>query len=272
MTTSGQGRRFRELHHREGEALVLANAWDAGSARVIEACGVEAIATTSSGVAWSCGWPDGNALPPRELAEVVRRIVRVITVPLTVDAEAGYSDDPVKAADAVSAVMDAGAVGVNLEDGSGPPALLCAKIEAAKRAAARAGVDLFVNARTDVFLRGLVAAGERVAETVRRARAYREAGADGIFVPRASTPDDIRALVAGVTLPLNVMVVPELPSVRELAALGVRRVSAGGAIAQAAHGLTRRLATGMLREGTYAQMAEGGVPYGDLNGIFPKDT
>jgi 2-methylisocitrate lyase-like PEP mutase family enzyme len=270
MTTSGQGSRFRALHARAGEVLVLANAWDAGSARVIEACGVEAIATTSSGVAWACGWPDGNALPPRELADMVRRIVRVISVPLTVDAEAGYSDDPAQAAESVRAVMDAGAVGVNLEDGGGSPALLGAKIAAVKKAAASAGVDLFVNARTDVFLRGLVAAGERVAETIRRARQYQEAGADGIFVPLASAPEDIRALVAGVSLPLNVMVVPGLPSVAELAQLGVRRVSAGAAIVQAVHGLTRRLATAMLREGTYAEMPQGAMPYAELNGLFPR--
>lgn len=265
-----QDRRFRALHERAGQPLVLPNAWDAGSARVIEACGAEAIATTSSGVAWACGWPDGNAMAPRELAAAVERIARVITVPLTVDAEAGYSDDPVAAGDAVRAVLDAGAVGVNLEDGGGTPELLCAKIEAAKRAARHAGVDLFVNARTDVFLRGLVGVGERVAETIRRARAYREAGADGIFVPRASEPEDIRALVDGVVLPLNVMIVPGLANVSTLAELGVRRVSAGSALAQAALGRTRRLASAMLREGSYAEMPEDAVPYPEMNALVAE--
>jgi 2-methylisocitrate lyase-like PEP mutase family enzyme len=161
---------FRALHG-PGRILVLPNAWDAGSARLIESCGATAIATTSSGVAWACGYPDGDVLPTDILVDAVARITRVLTVPLTVDAEGGYSKEPARVAETIAALVDAGAVGVNLEDGAvEPPALLCAKIAAAKKVAERAGVDLFVNARTDVFLRGLGAPERRVAETLARAR------------------------------------------------------------------------------------------------------
>ncbi len=270
-TSSAMGSWFRALHD-VGQLLVLPNAWDAGSARLIESCGASAIATTSAGVAWACGYPDGDAIPPRVLADAVARIARVISVPLTVDAEGGYSDGPEHVGETIRALVDAGAVGVNLEDGARPPEVLCAKIEAARRAAAHAGVELFINARTDVFLRGLATPDARVSETLTRATRYRDAGCDGIFVPAASAPADIAALVAGTALPVNVMLVPTLPSMAALARLGIRRVSAGAAIAQAAHGLTRRLAMHLLAagDGAHGSLFEGAATYGELNGLFPK--
>lgn len=261
-------RRFHALHA-AGRTLVLPNAWDAGSARLIESCGADAIATTSSGVAWANGYPDGDAIPPRVLADAVARIARVITVPLSVDAEGGYSHDAAAVGDTIRALIDAGAVGVNLEDGAEhPPEVLCAKIAAARTAAERAGVALFINARTDVFLRGLVPPEARVAETLARAARYRDAGCDGLFVPALSDPAAIAAVVQGTPLPVNVMMVPQLPPLRVLAELGVRRVSAGAAIAQAVHGLTRRLAAGMLAGGDHAPLFDGPVPYGELNALF----
>jgi len=260
---------FRRLHE-PGQLLVLPNAWDAGSARLVESCGATAIATTSSGVSWACGYPDGDALPPRLLAAAVSRIARVLSVPLTVDIEGGYSAEPRLVGEVVTAVVDAGAVGINLEDGAGSPALLCAKIEAAKKAAARAGVDLFVNARTDVFLRGLASPERAVEETIERARQYGAAGCDGVFTPRASDPRAIRELATAIALPLNVMVLPNLPPVAELRRLGVRRVSAGSAIAQAAHAITRRAASQLLGDGRYDAMFEAAVAYGELNALFQE--
>lgn len=262
--------RAEEFHrlHEPGRLLVLANAWDAGSARVIEACGASAIATTSAGVAWACGYPDGDALPPRLLNASVAAIARVLSVPLTVDIEGGYSAEARPVGEVVAAVLDAGAVGINLEDGGAPPALLCAKIEAARTAAVRAGVELFINARTDVFLRGLVAPERAVDETLERARQYRAAGCDGIFTPYASDPRAVRALVAGIDAPLNLMILPTLPAVAELRELGVRRLSAGSAIAQAAHAVTRRAATRLLNDGRYDALFEASVAYGELNALF----
>jgi len=259
---------FRRLHHAD-TPLVLANAWDAGSARLIESCGAPAIATTSAGLAWSRGYPDGDALPPRILAVAVAEITRVLSVPLTVDVEGGYASAPKAVGETVAAVVGAGAVGINLEDGAGSPDLSCAKIAAAKAAATRAGVDLFVNARTDVYLRGLVPPERAVEETIARAHRYRDAGCDGLFVPYLKEPAAIRSIVGGVALPLNVMVLPTLPPVADLHTLGVRRISAGSAIAQAAYGTARRAATLLLAEGRYDAMFEGtAATYGDMNALF----
>src|SRR4029077_14943251 len=217
---------FRQLH-RGPELLLLANCWDAGSARLLASLGARAVATTSAGVAWAHGYPDADALPVDRLIATVGAMARVIQVPLTVDMESGYSNDPVAVGDAVAALVDAGAVGINIEDGAGSPDLLAAKIGAAKQAAARRGVDLFVNARTDVYLRGLVPEGARAAETLVRAARYRDAGADGIFVPKLVAPDAIREIAAAAGLPLNVLAWPGLPPAAELAVLGVRRLSVG---------------------------------------------
>src|SRR5580700_1593138 len=145
---------FRNLHRGPG-LLLLPNAWDAITARLIERLGAKAIATTSAGLAWSRGYADGNALPDDQLIAATRDIARVIRVPLTVDIEAGYSDDPRTVARLVTRVLSVGVVGINVEDGTGSPDLLCQKIAAIRENAAHSGVDLFINARTDVYLRGI---------------------------------------------------------------------------------------------------------------------
>jgi 2-methylisocitrate lyase-like PEP mutase family enzyme len=247
-TPQGQAETFRALHAK-GELLLLANAWDAGSARVIETCGSLAIATTSAGLAWSRGYADGGALPPRVLEAAVGEIVRTVRVPVTVDIEQGYSADPAAAAETVTALIHAGAVGINIEDGADAPNVLCSKIEAARMAAARAGVALFVNARTDVYLRGLASDNEAVDEVLARIERYRAAGCDGLFVPMLAETA-IRAVVRAVEpLPFNLMAVPGLPPAVTLAGLGVRRLSAGAAIAQAALGLSHQLAAQFLGSG-----------------------
>ena len=258
---------FRALHV-PGRPVRIANAWDAGSARLIESCGAPALATTSAGLAWARGYPDGNALPITVLATAVAEIVRVIRVPLSVDAEGGYADDPARVGENVRAIVDAGGVGINIEDGSGAPDVLVAKIEAARAAAERMGVRIFINARTDVYLRGLVAPEAAVAESLARGARYASAGADGLFVPGVKDPDAIRALAAGSTLPLNVLVVPGLPPVAELAALGVARVSAGSGIAQTAAGIARRAAIEFLDEGRFDTILERDADYRTLNALF----
>src|SRR5262245_54553461 len=177
--TTGTAERAREFHRLHGEGLlVLANVWDAGSARLVESLGAKALATSSAALAWTHGYADGDLLPVRLLVGTVAAITRVTKLPLTVDVEGGYSGDPAAVGEAVAEVIDAGGVGINLEDGAGSPDLLCAKIERAKAAGERLGVDLFVNARTDVYLRGLEPADRRVDETLARAERYRAAGAD----------------------------------------------------------------------------------------------
>jgi 2-methylisocitrate lyase-like PEP mutase family enzyme len=252
---------FRNLHLGP-DVLILANAWDAGSARLLESLGARAIATTSAGLAWSCGYPDGDALPTERLLDAVRSIARVVRAPLSIDVEAGYSNDPGKVADLVAALADAGAVGINLEDGTSKPELLAAKIERIKRARGH----VFVNARTDVYLRGLVE-GDKVAESVRRARLFRESGADGLFVPKVVAAGDIRAIASAAELPLNVLAWQGLPSLEELRALGVRRLSAGSAIAQTSIAQATVAARAFLHDGSLTPVA-GGPSYAELNALF----
>jgi 2-methylisocitrate lyase-like PEP mutase family enzyme len=261
---------FRALHG-QGELLILANAWDAGSARLIESCGARALATSSAAVAWSCGYSDRGAIPPGVLVGAVRAIARVITVPLSVDVEHGYSDEPETVAETIAALIDVGAVGINIEDGTASPNLLAAKIEAAKNAAAKAGVDLFVNARTDVFLRHPVQ-DDVVEEVIRRASLYRAAGCDGLFPIRMSDPEMIRSVAAAIDpLPLNVLAGPGLPAAAELRALGVRRLSAGSAPAEAALGLTRRLMAGFLADGrSDPLLLPDNMAWSAMNALFAK--
>lgn len=257
---------FRQLH--QGPALLkIANVWDAGSAVLVQSLGAPALATTSAGVAWALGYADGNHVPIEEHAAAVRRIVRVARVPVSVDSEAGYSDDPAVVADNILRLTEAGAVGINLEDGAGSTALLARKIEAIKGASARSGVDIFINARCDVWLKRL-APGREVDEVLLRARDYAAAGADGLFAAGATAPSDIEALVNGQPLPLNVMARPALPGPDELQRLGVRRLSAGSAISEAAWGRAKRAAAGFLSQGGGADLYDGATPYPEVNGLF----
>lgn len=256
---------FRRLH--DTGLLVLANAWDAGSARLIESLGAKALATTSAGVAWSHGYPDGDFLPVRLVVATVSDITRAVRVPLSVDMEGGYASDPAAVGEAVAAVLDAGAVGINLEDGSGEPKLLCAKIEQAKRAGARLGVDVFVNARTDVYLRDL-APKRRVDETLARAGRYQAAGADGLFVPGLADSNEIQAIASATPLALNVLAWPGLAPASTLAALGVRRLSAGSGMAQVVFGRIAALAAAFMRDGASDPLAEGAMLYGEINALM----
>lgn len=258
--------RFRTLHARG--LLRLANAWDAGTARLIEHLGAPAVATTSAGLAWAQGYPDGDKLDPDALVQTVTGIARVITVPLTVDVEGGYSNDPAHVATTVLRVVRAGAAGINLEDGADDPALLVAKIHAIREACTAQGVDVFINARTDVYLRGLATEGMRVDETLRRAAAYREAGADGLFVPGLVDADAIRAIAADCGLPLNVMLRPHLQDLAALEALGVRRISTGSSLAESMYGRLAAQVGTFLREDRTALPDPQAMGYGAINGLF----
>jgi 2-methylisocitrate lyase-like PEP mutase family enzyme len=262
---------FRDLH--QGPALlVLPNAWDAGSARLIESLGAKAIATTSAGLAWSRGYPDGNMLPNEQLTAAARDIARRIRVPLSVDIEAGYSDDARAVARLAAGLLDVGAVGINIEDGSDSPDLLCRKIEAIREHAARSGVDIFINARTDVYLRGMASGEAAVEEVIGRVSRYRTAGCDGLFVPGLSEGKAIAALAAAIRpMPLNLMATPGLLSIDVLQQWGVRRLSAGSAIAEAALGCTSRLTAGFL-SGAVNELFSATAGYARMNALFADGT
>ncbi|MEU6257195.1 isocitrate lyase/phosphoenolpyruvate mutase family protein [Streptomyces sp. NPDC047043] len=261
---------FRSLHV-PGRPLVLPNAWDTTSARLIEDAGAAAIATTSAGLAWALGSADGDRLDRDRALAAAADIAAAVDVPVSADIESGYAPDADGVADTIRAVLAAGAVGVNIEDalyeaGTGPlrsVAEQSERIAAAREAADAEGVPLFINARIDTFLRG---AGE-VDLTLERAAAFRAAGADGIFVPGAVEPGTLKLLVDGIDGPLNVLAGPGAPPVAELSALGVARVSVGSSIAQAVHALVRRAARELLGAGTYGTL-ERGLDYGELNGLL----
>ncbi|GGK96834.1 2-methylisocitrate lyase [Streptomyces flaveus] len=261
---------FRSRHI-PGRPLVLPNAWDATSARIVEDAGAAAVATTSAGLAWALGAADGDRLDRDRALGAVARIAEVVRVPVTADIESGYARGSVGIGDTIRAVIAAGVVGVNIEDalyGSGegplrPVAEQAERLAAAREAADAAGVSLFVNARIDTFLRG--AGG--VDLTLERAAAFLAAGADGIFVPGVVDPVTVKALAEGIDAPLNVMAGPGAPPVAELAALGVARVSIGSGISQAVHAVVRRAARELLSAGTYESLA-GGLDYGELNALL----
>ncbi|MGH6890272.1 MAG: isocitrate lyase/PEP mutase family protein [Rhizomicrobium sp.] len=247
MNISEKAREFHDLH-REG-LLILPNAWDAGSARIVEHAGAKAIATSSAAVAWAHGYPDGEAISPEILLATIREIVRVAGIPVSADIEGGYAQDPEAAGDFAARAIGAGAVGVNIEDGRDAPDLLCAKLERLRRVAAREDVDLWINARVDVYLRKLAEGEAAHEETISRGRRYAAAGANSIFVPGAVEETLIGNLVREVGRPLNVLAWPGLPDAAALRALGVRRLSAGAGLAKASLGRTFELAQNFLRDG-----------------------
>ncbi|GIJ48764.1 2-methylisocitrate lyase [Virgisporangium aliadipatigenens] len=225
------------------KTLILPNAWDPASARVIEEAGAAAIATTSAGVSWAHGRADGQTLTRDEMLGALARIVAAVEVPVSADIEQGYDD----VAATVRAVVDLGIAGVNLEDGSGEPAEHAERL----RTARAAGGDLVINARTDVYLAGIGEPEGRFDETVARARLYLAAGADVVFVPGVVDEETIALLAKSIDGPLNVMAWPGAPSPTRLAELGVARISVGPVIAMAAYGAARRAAEALLERGDY---------------------
>ncbi|MCE3262671.1 MAG: isocitrate lyase/phosphoenolpyruvate mutase family protein [Pseudoduganella sp.] len=255
---------FQALH-RDG-ILMLANCWDGGSARIAALAGAKALATSSAAVAWGHGYGDGSQLPTALLLETVRDIVRASDLPLTVDIEDGYSADPEVVGQFVGQLLQAGVVGINIEDGGSPPELLARKIAAARATADAAGIELFINARCDVYLRGLAEPGARVAETLRRAAIYQAAGASGLFAPGVTDEGEIAALAQGSSMPLNVLARTNLAPPARLAALGVRRLSAGSAPAEAMLGRLRVYMERFQQSGAIDD--EQSFSYGPLNQLM----
>ncbi len=220
--------------HRKGSPLVLYNIWDAGSARAVAAAGAKAVATGSLSVAGAHGYPDGEAIPLDLLATAAERIAASVDLPLTVDFEGGYAPDPERLAVNGARIAAAGAVGVNFEDqvlggdGLHAPEIQAGRIAALKRGAAAAGAPLWINARTDLFLKADAAdhAG-LLDQAVLRARTYADAGGSSFFAPGLSDPDLIRRLCDKVELPVNVMTRGDRAALDALAALGVGRISYG---------------------------------------------
>ncbi len=272
MTDRDRGARFLELHQQG--TFVLANAWDAASARIIAAAGAPAIATTSSGISWSLGVPDGENLSRDAVVARAALIAGAVDVPVSADVEAGYGPSPADVAATIDAVIGAGAVGVNLEDRPGPDgtslwsvAEQSARLAAARAAADAGGAPFVINARTDVFLFAVGEPEQREAMVLERAAAFAQAGADCLFVPGVSDPELIARLVAGSPLPLNILLAPASgTSIAQLTELGVRRISIGGAIALVAY-RAAQLATEQVLAGDDAAL-RGGLSHADMQALM----
>jgi len=275
MSLRERADRLRALHQGP-DLLILVNAWDAASAAVVEAAGFPAVATSSAGVAFSLGVPDGQVLTRDEMLAAVGRIARTVRVPVTADVEAGYGTDANAAAATAQALLAADAAGMNLEDYTDAGARLFAlelqveRIRAIREVGAAAGVHIVINARTDVYQAAEVPADRKLAETVRRGNAYLAAGADCVFVPFLYDGPTIGTLSREIAGPLNILAVPTAPPLAELARLGVRRVSLGSGPMRAAMGRLRRIAQELKAGGSYTSFTEDAIPYAEMQKLVEE--
>jgi 2-methylisocitrate lyase-like PEP mutase family enzyme len=281
MNTTLQGQKAEQLRalHAGPRVLVLPNAWDVASARVLEELGYPAIATTSAGVAFALGCPDGQRVSRDEMLEVVARIARAVRVPVTADMEAGYGTTLADMAETAKAITAAGAVGLNLEDVTGETEssqvnteLQSEKIRTIREVSASVGVSLVINARTDIYLMPIGPEAMRFERTVERLRAYRAAGADCVFAPGVSDRGLIEKLVKAVAAPLNVLATRGAPPIPELEKLGVRRVSIGSGVMRSTLGLVRRIGKELLEQGTYGSVFEGAIPFAEVNTLLARSA
>jgi 2-methylisocitrate lyase-like PEP mutase family enzyme len=273
---ASRAERFRALHDRKS-VLVLPNAWDVPSARMFEDEGFPAIATSSAGMLVSLGYPDGEDIPNREFVSAVRRIARVLSVPLSVDVVGGFGNTPESVAKSVRAVVSAGAVGINIEDfvHSAKKLLPLEKqldrLRSLIRLRKSLGVPFVINARTDAFRYAPGDADAKLEEAIRRAKAFRDIGSDCVYPMGLTDSSTISRFVQALDFPTNVMVRKGLPAVPELKRLGVARVSFGPSASYAALGLLRRASREVLEKGTYETLTEGAISFDELNALaLPK--
>jgi 2-methylisocitrate lyase-like PEP mutase family enzyme len=270
----GKAETFRRMHDRR-KILVLPNAWDAMSARIFAAAGFKAIATTSAGVSYSVGYPDGEVIPRDEMIAAIGRIARSVELPVTADIEAGFGNNPSEVAASIAQVIAAGAVGVNLEDTMHVAErtlyelpIAVERIRAARTAANAAGVPIVINARTDVYLLGIGEKAERFDHAVRRLNAYCAAGADCLYAMGYFDAETIGRLVSAVDGPLNVMGLPSTPAVADLERLGVARVSTASGLARVAMTATRKAAEELIRAGSFEIFGGDTISHQEANALM----
>ncbi|MCG8406851.1 MAG: isocitrate lyase/phosphoenolpyruvate mutase family protein [Phycisphaerales bacterium] len=259
--------RFRQLHH-DSKILIIPNAWDVASARVFAMSGFPAVGTTSMGVSAALGLAEPQVISFEEMAGVVSRIVGALDVPVTADMEAGYGSTTDEIVSCMERVIDIGAVGINIEDGTDfptgsliDPALMSERIAAIRQRCDELEKPLVINARIDVYINAVGEPQSRLDQTLHRASQYVEAGADCIFVPGGLEEETIANLVKEIPAAVNVVAnpaisVPVVPPISVLQDLGVARVSVGSGIMRATLGLIRRITDELLQSGTYDTMRE----------------
>ena len=266
---------FHELHGGP-HIMVLPNAWDAASAKVFERSGFSAAATTSAGIAASYGYPDGEYIGRDEMLEVIGRIAKAVAIPISADMEAGYGDTPRQIEETTRLVLEAGAVGLNLEDGTRDKAhplvdlpLQVEKIKAVRQAADSFGIPLVINARTDVYEKLDRNDKSLLNQAIRRGNAYRQAGADCIFVIDVDDKETIGNLVREINAPINVLARYGSPTIAELEKLGVARVSFGSIPMRATMSLIQHIAEELKQSGTY-NFSKNILSYADVNSYFER--
>jgi 2-methylisocitrate lyase-like PEP mutase family enzyme len=264
---------LKQLHHGP-RVLLLPNVWDVASALLVQKAGFPALATTSAGIAFLLGYPDGQKITRREMLDWVEKIARRANVPVSADVEAGYGSRPEDAAETARGVLDAGAVGLNLEDATGEVEhpltdlqLQLEKIRAVREVAAAAGVPLVLNARTDVYLREVGPPEKRYDHALMRLAAFRDAGADCLFAPGVKDLETIGRLVGDLQFPLNILAGPGLPPVPQLQQLGVARISLGSGVMRATLGALQRITTELAGPGAYAAM-ENAPSFAEMNKLL----
>lgn len=267
---------LRKLHHGP-RMLLLPNAWDVVSARIIEECGYPAIATSSAAVAFSLGYPDGQRISRDEMLDMAGRIARAVEIPVTADLEAGYGTTVKDMVETVKAAIAAGVVGMNLEDVTGDDEssfvdlpLQVEKIRAICDTAKSLGVPFVLNARTDIYLMPIGPEATRFERTVERLRAYRDAGASCLFAPCLYDREAIAKLVKAVEAPVNILANPACPPIPELEKIGVARLSAGSGVMRATMGLVRRIAKEMLESRSCETMYAGTISHAELNRMMMR--
>jgi 2-methylisocitrate lyase-like PEP mutase family enzyme len=276
MNQSEKAEAFRKLHDRR-EVLVLPNAWDVPSARVFEDEGFPAVATSSAGMLVSLGYPDGEGIPHGEFVSAVERIARVLSVPLSADVVGGFGDSPEGVVKSVKAVIDAGAIGINIEDFVHASKKLLPlekqtlRLKGLIKLRESGKVRFVINARTDALRFGEGDDGAKLEEAIKRGEAYRDLGADCVYPMGLVDPQAITRFVEAVDFPTNVMVRKGLPPVQELKKLGVARVSFGPTASYAAMGLLKRASREVREKGTYGSLVEGVITFDELNALaLPK--
>jgi 2-methylisocitrate lyase-like PEP mutase family enzyme len=260
--------------HQDKEILVLLNSWDAGSSKLVEACGYKAVATTSMGIAASFGYPDCQIMQLPELLPVITGIVKAVKVPVTVDIEAGYGNNVDEIIESVKKIIATGIVGINIEDSIElSPVLIdeeefCERISAIRALSDSLGFHLVINARTDSFYTSTGSDREKLTESIRRGNKYRGAGADCIFVQPVWEKETIRTLVKEINAPVNILANPGIgaglpPSVSELQDLGVARLSLGSSLMKATLALMKKVADELSAKGTYNILSDAMTPRPD---------
>ena len=279
MDKAVQAKKAEQLQklHRGPKILVMANAWDVISARMVEDLGFPAVATTSSGVAAALGYPDGQRIPRSEMLDMVGRIARALNVPVTADLEAGYGETAAELAELAREAVAAGVVGLNLEDVTGDDEssqveikFQVEKIGTMREASAAAGVPLVINARTDVYLMPIGPAETRFERTVERLRAYAAAGAGCVFAPGVRDRETIGKLVKAIDAPLNILLQPGGAPLAELEKLGVARASIGSGTARVALGAAKRMCEGLLAHEDHSKLLEGAMSWDEVNRLLGR--